>query len=229
MLARGCRVNPYYQDDLVTLWHGDCREVTAWLEADVLVTDPPYGIRWAKSNMHTVPSVAAVPNAVVGDHDTLARDAALGQWGARPAVVFGSWRAPRPAGIKNRLIWHKVAAKPAHSTAPWFSAEEEIYILGAGFGGTPAQNVIATREARDGAGALTAKVGHPTPKPVGLMERLISKCPAGTIADPFAGSGSTLIAAKHLGRRAVGVELEEKYCELAARRLAQDTLFGETA
>jgi site-specific DNA-methyltransferase (adenine-specific) len=66
---------------------------------------------------------------------------------------------------------------------------------------------------------------HPTEKPVGLMRELIAKCPAGATADPFAGVGTTLIAAKQLGRRAVGVEVRADYCEAAARRLSQLTIF----
>jgi site-specific DNA-methyltransferase (adenine-specific) len=107
--------------------------------------------------------------------------------------------------------------------------DEEIYILGSGWmkSAPPMRSVIETTEARS---IEVAKIGHPTPKPVSLMEVLISRAPAGVIADPFAGSGSTLVAAKLLGRKAVGVELEERYCELAANRLAQDVLdFGGEA
>ncbi|MEV8134318.1 DNA-methyltransferase [Microbacterium aurantiacum] len=210
----------YYEDEYVQLHHGDCRGIRGWTRADVLVTDPPYGVAWLSGQF----SNAKVPieTDVAGDADTGARDAVLEMWGKnRPALVFGSWRAPRPQDVNNRLIWYKAANIPGHRTQPWFAADEEIYQLGTGFIGKPEQNVLVTHDRRDGAHGEVAKLGHPTPKPVGLMERLIAKCPPGVIADPFAGSGATLLAARNLGRKAIGVELEEKYCELIVKRLSQ--------
>ncbi len=90
--------------------------------------------------------------------------------------------------------------------------------------------VIPTDEHRAASYGAVATLGHPTPKPLVLMEQLIERCPAGIVADPFAGAGSTLLAARSLGRRAVGVEIEERYCELIARRLDQGVLdFGGAA
>ena len=212
-------MKPYYQDDLVTLFHGDCLEVTEWLEADVLVTDPPYGISYQSGGM----SNATVPQKDTINNDDTAdvRDSVLELWGDKPALVFGSWRIERPKNVRHRLIWYKEKALPGMRATPWYNADEEIYVLGSGFVGKPEQNVLTTKTRQDGAAGLVARTGHPTPKPVYLMERLIAKCPEGLIADPFAGSGSTLIAARNLNRRAIGIELEEKYCEGIALALSQ--------
>jgi DNA modification methylase len=221
----------YYSDDHVTLFLGDCREVTEWLAADVLVTDPPYGIgqgvkgpRRGGGTGYSV--VTDSPRLEIdGDLDTGVRDTALEMWGAdRPALVFGSWKAPRPPGVRARLLWLKAGTIPCLGGTPWSPADEEIYVLGYGWG-TPSQlNYLVTTEARAGNGGLAAKVGHPTPKPVDLMRRLLADCPEGVVADPFAGSGSTLRAAKDLGRTAVGVESDERFCELAALSCSQEVL-----
>lgn len=224
-------MKPYYEDEWVTLYHGDCREVTAWLEADVLVTDPPYGVSWDAGGQRVNSQGVVTPPRVVriaGDRDTLARDAALAAWGNRPAIVFGAWRAPRPANVRARLLWHKSSKNPGLgcNDLPWYPVDEEIYVLGRGFVmDRPHPNVITTNERRDGAAGATATIGHPTPKPMVLMEHLLARCdPKWVVADPFSGSGSTLLAARNLARRAIGVELEERYCETAARRLAQGSL-----
>ena len=90
--------------------------------------------------------------------------------------------------------------------------------MGKGFTGKRGGSVIRVKTI---GAASHDRPDHPTPKPISLMEQLVEKCPPGLIADPFSGSGATLIAARNLGRKAVGVELEEKYCEIIAGRLAQ--------
>lgn len=226
-------VEPYYSDDWVTLYNGDCREIDAWLKADVLVTDPPYGISmesFTGGDRRKNPNAGRKRDAIVGDATTEARDEALTMWGKRPAIVFGSWRIARPAATRALLVWHKEGAFSGPLNAAFFTNHEEVYILGEGAwrkSAPPLRSVITTLEHRSQA---ARDIGHPTPKPVHLMETLIDRCPPGVIADPFAGSGSTLVAAKQLGRKAIGVELEERYCEVIAKRLAQDVLdFGEGA
>ena len=205
----------YYQDERVTLYHGDCLTETAWLEADVLVTDPPYGMAHRSGWLD---------RPIAGDQTTDARDQALALWGSRPALVFGRWSEDRPANVRARLIWDK-GEWPGMGDLkfPWGPSDEEVYILGEGWTGKREGTVIRVNRL----GGERA-IDHPTPKPVALMERLLVKAAPGVVADPFAGSGSTLVAAKQLGRKAIGVELDERYCEVIAKRLAQDVLdFGE--
>ena len=231
----------YYQDEHVTLYHGDClAEHREWLDADVLVTDPPYGVAvrtgrttgksTADRRKHAAKLREAGTQKIKNDGDTQARDAVVEAWGDRPAIVFGSWRKPRPENTRQRLLWVKTdpgTGLASGKTQPWISKDEEICILG-----SPTRfahprvdsNVYITTEHR---GTEVRKIGHPTPKPLDLMEKLIDKCPAGLIADPFAGSGATLIAARNLGRKVVGVEIEERFCEIIAKRLDQQVIdFG---
>ena len=211
---------PFYEDNSCTIYHGDCREIMPSVSADVLVTDPPYG-------MDFVSSWTTQKRPVANDKDTAERDHALSLWGDRPALVFGTWRVDRPTGTRNVLVWHKVNLGPGMGdlSLPWGHSTEEIYVLGGGFVGRRRSNVIATTDQRGGSVGIAALVGHPTPKCVGVMGRLLDCCPAEwVVLDPFMGSGTTLRAAKDLGRKAIGIEIEERYCEIAARRLSQEVM-----
>ncbi len=216
-------MKPYYEADGVTLYHGDCLKVTEWLSADVLVTDPPYGMGYQSGSR----MVTHAP--VVGDGDTAARDAALGQWGdIRPALVFGTWRAVRPQGVRAVCIWDKTdGTGPGMGdlSLPFGTSHEEFYLLGKWTTrGRRAGSVVRSSVAMGNPHGVVSSAGHPTAKPVPLLERLLEACPPGVVADPFAGSGSTLVAARNLGRKAIGVEIEERYCEIIARRLDQAVL-----
>jgi len=222
---------PYYADDQVTLYLGDCREVSAWLAADVLVTDPPYGRGWRQG---LLPGHTRTAGGIVGDEDTTARDVALVMWGNRGpgginriSVVFGDLMLAPPSGTRQVLIYHKPRLSGmTGTTAGWQRNAEAIYLIGSwstGWGGR--DSVISTAsQATSGANGMARRYGHPHAKPVDVMETLIAACPPGVIADPFAGSGSTLIAARNLGRKAIGVEIDERYAERAALRLCQDVL-----
>ncbi|WP_119697008.1 DNA methyltransferase [Microbacterium halotolerans] len=212
---------PYYQDDLVTLYHGSCLEVREWLETDVLVTDPPYGTQngvgpkkhrggyGRRDKYDTGDGMAAT---IAGDETTETRDAALELWGGRAALVFGSPRLPDPPiAVADRLVWDK--RRPGMNGGPWRYRHESIYVT-EGF-------VRASNAAVSIMSAFPEQGDHIHGKPVKLMEALVAAAPPGIIADPFAGSGATLLAARNLGRRAVGVEFEERYCEVIVRRLGQ--------
>ena len=226
-------MKPYYEDDLVTLYHGDCREVLPELEieVDALITDPPYGLNIGYGR------TALGVRGIAGDHDDALLLGVLGDvdhllgenaW----SVIFCGYthvgkvqNAAEAAGyrVKTVVVWDK-----------------KMPSLGEGIRNQHEMAVVAKRgnpaEHYTGGNVWTilrerGRPEHPHMKPQALMQRCVDYfSPAnGTVLDPFAGSGSTLVAAKTLGRRAVGVELDEAYCELIAKRLAQDTLFGGAA
>lgn len=202
-------MTPYYDDGTCVIYHGDCREIDAWLAADVLVTDPPYGMSYSSGWKE---------RPIANDGDTATRDAALELWGVKPAIVFGRWNLPHPRGAHTMLTWDK-GDRPGMGdlSMPWGPSTEEAYVLGRGFVGKRGGTVVRVDR-------LTGEMTHPNEKPVTLLKLLLLKCPVGVVADPFMGSGTTLRAAKDLGRRAIGIEIEERYCEIAAKRLAQEVL-----
>ncbi|MCA9876790.1 MAG: site-specific DNA-methyltransferase, partial [Thermomicrobiales bacterium] len=209
-------MGPYYEEAGITIYCGDARDILPQIEADVLVTDPPYGV-----TLRSGWSGAFGECEIAGDESTDVRDTVLSLCGDMPAIVFGSWRAPRPANVKHILIWDKGEhVGMGDLSFPWKPNWEEIYVIGEGFAGRRTGSVlrhlslagtVAMPGPRIGEGRL-----HPTAKPVALMRDLIQKCPEGVVLDPFMGSGTTLRAAKDLGRKAIGIEIEERYCEIAA-------------
>ena len=216
-------MKPYYEDTKagIVIYHGDCREVLPQLEADVIVSDPPYGMAFVNNGSRKGWDAPHAGVAIAGDDDTSVRDSVLGAWAPRPALIFGTWKQPRPYGIREVLIWDKVVSTGMGDLSiPWRPSWEEIYVIGEGFVGSRSHGVLRFSYPT----LAPERHFHPTSKPVELMRELIGKCPPGTILDPFMGSGTTLRAAKDLGRKAIGIEIEERYCEIAVKRLSQEVL-----
>lgn len=203
-----CHQWPCVCVDGITIIHGDCREALAWLDADALLTDPPYGMFYESGWLG---------RPIQNDRDTSARDEALSLWGEKPGLVFGRWDCPHPDAARHCLIWDKGDWPGMGDLAlPWGPSTEEIYVIGRGFLGSGRKGSIISGH------RLTSTTLHPNEKPLGLISRLIESLPGDVIADPFMGSGTTLRAAKNLGRRAIGIEIEEGYCAKAAQRLQQE-------
>lgn len=216
-------VDPFYADDLVTIIQGDCRQILRSIDPEsfaALVTDPPYGIGYKSNGGGTTKDNAVgwwFGDAIEGDENTAPRDQVLAWWGDRPALVFGSWKAPRPAGTRAVLIYDKGGATGMGDLSiPWKPSHEEIYVIGRGFVGSRDSGSVL--QGRVQAMAKNGRL-HPTEKDVRTLAALIAKCPPGAILDPFMGSGSTLVAAKSLGRHVLGIEAVGRYCEIAAERV----------
>ena len=215
-------MTPYYEEDGITIYHGDCRELLQEMpRVDLLLTDPPYGIGWSRgvNNQRASKSHIGIQN----DEDTTCRDEALKILGDQRGIVFGSFYAPFPIGIKQVLVWNKPADSGLVGSVTGFRRDAEPIFL---IGKWPTLTVRwgSVLHTSRGMSAITTETGHPHTKPIDLIESLILKTEVQTILDPFMGSGTTLVAAKNLGRKAIGIEIEERYCEIAAKRLAQSVL-----
>ena len=231
-------MKPYYQDDLITLYHADCFQEILGIEdnsVDLVLTDPPYTERThkqAKTNKGKGHGSKAVNFGHIEDGELLNILSAAGRktrgWvistlDYRHAVGFES---EPPEGLRALRVgvWVKTNPMPQISADRPAQGWEAIAYLHrddtkpSWGGGGRAGNYVLPVEQR---------TGHPTAKPLSMIEDLISKFtkPGGLVLDPFAGSGTTLRAAKNLGRKAIGFEIEEEYCEIIAKRLAQEVLF----
>jgi hypothetical protein len=211
-------VKPYYDEDGITIYCADVRECFAGVmaAATVMVTDPPFGFEY-ESNRPRVKGNAA---SIKGDRGTFLRDFVLSYWDDRPSLVFGSHKATRPYGVRQTLIWDQGdALGMGDLTIPWKHSWQEVYVIGGPWQGS-----------RDCGGVLRCppvqSMGrrHPNEKPVDLIVALLGKCVGGAVIDPFCGSGATLEAAKREGRPAIGIDVEERYCEVSAVRCSQRVL-----
>jgi site-specific DNA-methyltransferase (adenine-specific) len=209
-------LKPYYDEDGITIYHGDCMDILPQLEpVDLVLTDPPYGMQFQsnyRAEKHKkIHGDEKLPVEIIEKCIKKALFASyffcrwdnLHEMPLKPKSVL-SW-------VKNN--WSMGDLKHEHGRQ-W---EAICFYNGPNHEFNERIPDVIT-EARTGNNL------HPTEKPVKLFQRLIECNKGDTILDPFMGSGTTLVAAKNLGRKAIGIELEEKYCEIAVKRLAQGVL-----
>lgn len=211
-------MNPYYADDSVTIYHGDALEVLPELDrADLILTDPPYGLgdKWqGGGGEHTRTSWRFDPSEARA-WDGSVTDGVVGLATAAQYVVIwgGNYYALPPS--RCWFLWDKKQNDQwttGQAEMAWTNLDRPIRIF-------RMSQVVAHTE--------MGHKEHPTQKPLSLMRWCISMIrepSLTTVLDPFMGSGTTLVAAKDFGLRAVGVDIDERYCEIAARRCSQETL-----
>jgi len=205
---------PYYEKDGLVIYNVDCREILPHLpQVDLVLTDPPYGIDY-QSAWRTEWQ----------RKDKIAGDNEFPLWIfdlCNPSVAMFVWcrwdilpKLPTP---KSFIVWDKLVHGMGDLEHEFGRRWEGCAFYPGGkhrFIKRPVDVITAQRIQPD-------KLTHPNEKPIGAISPLI-QAHEGNVLDPFMGSGTTLVAAKELGRKAIGIEIEEKYCEIAAKRLAQE-------
>ena len=222
-------MKPYYEHAGITIYHGDCREVLPEIErADALVTDPPFGINWSRGTWQDSPEAyPALISWLVAESSRIVPNGWCFVFQAM--LNCGRWHEWFPDG------WRLFAAcknfAQVRPTGVWHSWEPVVFWKNGDRKSKPnceAGSGFTNRDYHVGnvAGVFRDRIGHPCPRPYDTMRHIAAiACPeSGTVLDPFMGSGTTLRAAKDLGRKAIGIEIEERYCEIAAKRLSQEVL-----
>lgn len=213
-------MKPYYDDGTCVIYHGDCRELMPSLTFAAIVTDPPYGVEHDTDYRRFTKGADAPRNshdAIEGDAEPF--DPAPFLKAARRVILFGANCFSDRLPIGSWLVWDKRTPGGAKNVmsdgeVAWFGHGHGVYILSHSWDGFNRASERGTAY-------------HPTQKPVALMGWALGIAgvrEGETVLDPFMGSGPTLVAAKSLGLSAVGIDVDERYCEIAARRLAQEVL-----
>jgi site-specific DNA-methyltransferase (adenine-specific) len=227
-------MRPYYDDGTCVTYHGDCREMLPMLSADAGITDPPYGVNLVtktsdfRDSAHFDRGTSMQASTLYQDDPEHVRRLIadvvplLRACTERVLIFSGArmlWQYPEGSAIGC------VFTPNGAGRSPWgFQCMHPIIYYGRdpylvdGKGSRP--NSFRTEQPN------RAVIDHPCPKPLHWMAWAVERASRSgeTVLDPFAGSGTTLRAAKNLGRKAIGIEIEEKYCEIAAQRLAQEVL-----
>lgn len=202
-------MKPYYEQDGITIYHGDCREIVREIKSPIIVTDPPYGI-----GATTMTLGKGKKQFHRGDWDTERPDIRWMIDASEYLCVWGGNYFADQLPVSNHwLCWHKINDERSFSEfeLAWTNYGRQCRIFQRHWSGEEKQ--------------------HPTQKPVSVMRWSIEQCPDkdGVILDPFMGSGTTLRAAKDMNRKAIGIEIEERYCEIAAKRLQQSVMMLDMA
>lgn len=199
-------MKPYYDEGGIKILHADCRDVLwAVPPCDLVLTDPPYGIHKAAWD-DTFPTDWIAPCADV------AQKAMAVMCGINNILSM-----PRKAGLLS-YRWMLSVHLTNGMTRGLMGFGNWIPVMVYAPDG---ESLYRPQQDAFECPVVGAMPDHPSPKPERAMTWILSRFEAETVLDPFMGSGTTLVAAKNLGRRAIGIEIEERYCEIAARRLSQ--------
>lgn len=235
-------MKPYYEYGGITIYHGDCQEVLPTLDSetvDLVLTDPPYNVgkyfgECTDDNRPEDVYWADYKEAFELIFPLMKQSALLyvssttkQMYCIKPLLEEIGWR------WLQTLIWYRPNMIMGTKTfrAPWSQLYEPITLVVKGkrpkmikpseLKSAKTHDVLIYASPQSN---FHESVDHPTQKPIGLYNAIIARSKGLTVLDPFMGSGTTLLSAKNLGRSAIGIEIEEKYCEIAAKRLTQEVM-----